>query len=167
MSHQGAHVPIAGARYRIADPLQIIEDQATNLRNELLGLERMSLVQVCPDQFKFAIRERRHIVHVDAAHFKFQGGREVTLIELPITGHIVVRIALRIRIVHTGVRPVAVQFTIVAITRPSADVFRMAIRRQVARIRHRNMSDEVNSTDTGRSSIVLGLDQAPHGIHGC
>ncbi len=145
---------------------EVVEHATAELRNEGAGLELVGLVEVERQLLRLVhageVVEIPHLQHVHAAHLQLQGAGEVALVETTIAGRVVVAPVGAAGVVHGVVRPVAVHIAVVAVGGPGAHVVAVAVRIQVARLRHGDLADDVDRLQVGRVGIVVGLHLGTH-----
>ena len=127
VTDQGAHVPVCTARDRITHPLKVVQHKTPFLGDPLLALVLMSLVQVVLQELDLTCGKGRHVLEVHPAYLQFDRGREVAVVELAVTGNVVVLGPLRIGVVHRGIGPISVDLPIVAVAWPGPHMLAVTI----------------------------------------
>ena len=87
----------------------------------------MSLVQVVLQELDLTCGKGRHVLEVHPAYLQFDRGREVAVVELAVTGNVVVLGPLRIGVVHRGIGPISVDLPIVAVAWPGPHMLAVTI----------------------------------------
>ena len=122
----------------------------------------VGLAQVAPQQEKLGGGGgggSGHAVQVDAPDHQFRGAGQVVLIKLAVAGDVVVGRSRGAGVVHGGVGPEAVHVGIIAVGGPGTDVVAMPVRRDVAGVGDRHMTQQVDHLDLRGVGGVGRLDQ--------